>query len=383
MRQKHLLVGFIFESLILSGLALAQDDPAMNPFFQPNETTIYYGSSDVNGDGQINVDDYSAMQSGTQNDMADIDGNGTPSTDNDLFILNQYLQGTRDYLPGHWNSLQTVGERESWLEAMLAIDPTDEIPYQTGVFISGDYRSVTEMNFAGRIDPADPNIPYGSEIINFARFNMPVYGVSIINPSTHWGNGMDAILTGENPLEWDSWSFVEPQLDDINVQPGSQSIPHNVLVGIDFLGGFQSNGNRINMPLVAFQIDENGPPSPYEVQGIYPNPDLITTRPSVAISNETQNRPLQLLLLQNYPNPFNPTTTIKYGLPERSDVTFIIHDLRGREIFSTEVRDKEAGWYELMWSGQDNYGSTVASGIYLTRMQAGSYSKVIKMLYLK
>ncbi len=89
------------------------------------------------------------------------------------------------------------------------------------------------------------------------------------------------------------------------------------------------------------------------------------------------------VLEQNYPNPFNPTTTIKYGLPESSDVTLLIYDIRGREIFSRKVHDQKAGWYELMWSGQDSYGNPVASGIYLTRMQAGSYTQVIKMLYLK
>ena len=89
------------------------------------------------------------------------------------------------------------------------------------------------------------------------------------------------------------------------------------------------------------------------------------------------------VLEQNYPNPFNPTTTIKYGLPEMSDVTLLIYDIRGREIFSREVHDQNAGWYELMWNGRDSHGSPIASGIYLTRMQAGSYTKVIKMLYLK
>ncbi len=362
---------------------MAQDDPAMNPFFQPNETTLYYGSGDVNADGQINVDDYNAMQSGTQNDMADIDGNGTPSTSNDLSILNQYLQGTRDYLPGHWNYLQTQAERESWLEAMLAIDPTDEIPYQTGVFISGDYRSVTELNFAGRIDPADPNLPYSDSIITFAKFNMPIYGVVVSSQSTNWAHGMNAILIGENPLNFEDWCPVEPQLDDINVQPGSQSIPHNTLFGISTLAGFHENGNRINISLVAFQVDANGLPSLYPVEGISPNPDLITTRPSVAISDETQNRPLQYRLIQNYPNPFNPSTTIHYEIPAESVVVLTVYDIQGRQIKTLISEEKPAGRYVIQWDGSYDNDAQVNTGVYFARLIAGKYSSVVKMVYLR
>jgi len=362
---------------------MAQVDPAMNPFFQPNETTIYYGSGDVNADGQINVDDYTTMQSGVQNDMADIDGNGTPSTANDLSILNQYLQGSRDYLPGHWNYLQTVAERESWLEAMLAIDPTDEIPYQTGVFISGDYRSVTELNFAGRIDPADPNIPYSDSIITFGKFNMPIYGVVVGSQSTNWAHGMNAILIGENPLNFEDWCPVEPQLDDINVQPGSQSIPHNMLFMISALAGFHENGNRINISLVAFQIDENGLPSLYPVEGVSPNPDLITTRPSVAIRIDAHSLPSQYHLFQNFPNPFNPSTKIHYDIPAESMVAITVYDVQGRQIKTLVNEEKPAGSYAVRWDGSDHSGVQVGTGVYLARLTGDHYSSVVKMVYLR
>jgi len=93
--------------------------------------------------------------------------------------------------------------------------------------------------------------------------------------------------------------------------------------------------------------------------------------------------PESFVLEQNYPNPFNPTTTIKYGIPESSDVTILIYDVRGREILTRNISKQDAGWYELVWNGRDNHGLPVASGLYLTRLQAGSYSKTIRMLYLK
>ncbi|NQV50222.1 MAG: T9SS type A sorting domain-containing protein [Candidatus Marinimicrobia bacterium] len=382
MRRLNKYVRMAGAGFLLASVSLAQStDPAMNPFFQPNTTTLYYGSGDVNGDGQINADDYTAMQSGVQNDMADVDGNGTPSTANDLSILNQYLQGTRNYLPGHWNILQTSSEREAWLAAMLVIDPTSEFPYITGEFVSGDYSNVTELNFAGRINPDDPNIPYDPGIISFARFNIPLYGVSVIRPSTGWGHGMNGILTGEDPLNFEDWSPVEPQLDDINVQPGSQSIPRDTYFLISALAGFQENGNRISTPVAAFQVDETGDISLYESTS-WPNPDLLLERPAVSVDDEVEHPP-SFILIQNYPNPFNPSTTIHYDIPAESMVLLSVYDVQGRLIKTLVHEEKHTGSYHIIWDGLDSSGKLVSTGIYLAGLQAGNYSSTIKMVYLR
>jgi len=93
--------------------------------------------------------------------------------------------------------------------------------------------------------------------------------------------------------------------------------------------------------------------------------------------------PTQYMLEQNYPNPFNPTTTIRYGLPGVSNVSIVIYDIRGGAINKWQVSDQNAGRYDLVWNGIDEKGLPVSTGIYLARLQAGSYTKTIKMLYLK
>lgn len=72
-------------------------------------------------------------------------------------------------------------------------------------------------------------------------------------------------------------------------------------------------------------------------------------------------------LYQNYPNPFNPTTTIKFALPEQSQVTVTIYDVLGREVKEL-VNDKlQAGYYHFSWNA-----SQFASGIYFCRIVAQS-----------
>ncbi|MBT4359518.1 MAG: T9SS type A sorting domain-containing protein [Candidatus Marinimicrobia bacterium] len=93
--------------------------------------------------------------------------------------------------------------------------------------------------------------------------------------------------------------------------------------------------------------------------------------------------PTEYILDQNYPNPFNPSTTIKYGLPEDSNVSLVIYDVRGQVVQALESGHQSAGWYDVVWNGQTADGKTISTGIYFVRLVAGDYSQVIKMLYLK
>lgn len=93
--------------------------------------------------------------------------------------------------------------------------------------------------------------------------------------------------------------------------------------------------------------------------------------------------PNQFELSQNYPNPFNPTTTIKYQLAQNSKVTLEIYDMLGQRI-KTLVNDvQDAGYYSVSWDGSNNFGQQVSSGIYIYRLQAGSFVKTLKMNLLK
>lgn len=88
--------------------------------------------------------------------------------------------------------------------------------------------------------------------------------------------------------------------------------------------------------------------------------------------------PAEFALSQNFPNPFNPSTRIRYGLPNRSNVTLTVFNTLGQSV-STLVNDEmEAGYHEVQFDG-----SGLASGVYLYRMQAGSYVETRKLLLVR
>ena len=88
-------------------------------------------------------------------------------------------------------------------------------------------------------------------------------------------------------------------------------------------------------------------------------------------------------LYQNFPNPFNPTTTIQYSLPEAGSVKLIIFDIRGQEVTTLLNTDKPPGNYDVQWNGMDRSGNLVSTGIYFCRIEAGEFSKTIKILFLQ
>jgi hypothetical protein len=86
---------------------------------------------------------------------------------------------------------------------------------------------------------------------------------------------------------------------------------------------------------------------------------------------------------QNYPNPFNPTTTIRYDLPEESNVKLTVFDIRGQQVLTLQDNVKPPGNYEVKWNGMDQSGKQVSTGVYFCRLQAGTFSQTIKMVYLR
>ena len=88
--------------------------------------------------------------------------------------------------------------------------------------------------------------------------------------------------------------------------------------------------------------------------------------------------PLEYALEQNYPNPFNPATTIRFQLPKDGMVTLKVYDILGAEVKTLVNEEKIAGKYEVSFNA-----SSLASGVYIYRLQANEYISVKKMVMLK
>ncbi len=83
-------------------------------------------------------------------------------------------------------------------------------------------------------------------------------------------------------------------------------------------------------------------------------------------------------LEQNYPNPFNPSTKISWQSPVASHQTLKIYDLLGNEIATLVDEYREAGRYNVEFDA-----SNLASGLYIYKLTAGSFTSSKKMTVIK
>jgi hypothetical protein len=98
----------------------------------------------------------------------------------------------------------------------------------------------------------------------------------------------------------------------------------------------------------------------------------------VGLINQPEVVPGTFSLSQNYPNPFNPSTTIRYGLPQRQQVLLTLFNTLGQRVATLVREEKEAGYHEVKFDA-----TGLSSGVYFYRLQAGNYVATKKLLLLR
>jgi len=91
-----------------------------------------------------------------------------------------------------------------------------------------------------------------------------------------------------------------------------------------------------------------------------------------------QSVPLTFNLQKPYPNPFNSTTLIQYQIPKDSRIRLALYDLGGRQVDLLIEENQTAGYHSVTLSADD-----LTSGLYILRMEAGSFSATERLLLIK
>lgn len=93
-------------------------------------------------------------------------------------------------------------------------------------------------------------------------------------------------------------------------------------------------------------------------------------------------------LEQNFPNPFNPLTTVTYVLPSiegRERFAIRVYDAQGR--LAKTLMDGEWGPAPVKgtatWSGTDETGRSVSSGVYFIHLEARGYDSSVKAVLVR
>jgi hypothetical protein len=108
---------------------------------------------------------------------------------------------------------------------------------------------------------------------------------------------------------------------------------------------------------------------------------LNQSSPATAVEENNTILPIHSRLGAAYPNPFNPGVVIPFTLGAPEGATSLeVYDALGQVVRRMELGNLPAGTHQAAWDGRDGQGKALSSGVYLYRLQAGTWSATGKMV---
>ena len=291
----------------------------------------------------------------------------TGITDAETSVLTSVIDDPA--IPG--NKLISINElngdsKESWRSDWNITDPTKGI---TCVF---RVRPSDEMIAATKTDDNDYTYWYLSMRDGVSRLDL-----HLDSPDTLYADQADASISVPNPTDWHIYRYT--------LQNGTAKlyIDENPTPVLDVVAGNSSNnymkfgetstGGLCGSYFDWIVWDVNGAYAPGDGESL---PESLTGLTSV--DEYIPEMPVQFTLLQNYPNPFNPSTQISFSLVKSEYTTLVVYNTIGQEVSRLVNEELSSGTYKVNFNAKD-----LPSGIYLYRLNSGSFTQTKKMMLIK
>ncbi len=209
------------------------------------------------------------------------------------------------------------------------------------------------------LEPSTPVLfPNPPEVGGFAlyRFLLTNHG-RMPSPSTRWR------MRGDNQLlaEGDTTVAAQSSLMVQRYLPTTLSLgPHTLRVTVDTLAQ-------------AVETDESNNAANRAIE-VVPNDDPTGTPDTL---------PLAFALTAGFPNPSPGRVAFGLELPREAAVRLTVHDVQGRQVWTSPARTYQGGRWTLGWTGVREDGSRAAPGLYLVRIRAGSQQWVRRVALVR
>ncbi|MBO6571526.1 MAG: T9SS type A sorting domain-containing protein [Balneola sp.] len=253
------------------------------------------------------------------------------------------------------NEAALPGQQSLTVEWMVRADKSVSGPNRYTVFVDADNAEAKQANRSISIpDLIAPSAPSNlSSMISPENEN---------NITLNWSLNSETDLAGYL-VYYGSESGV---YDGVDANEGESPITISTFDEFE-LSGLPDGGSQYFFVVKAFDLSGNLSEASNE------SSTTITTD----IFDEAET-PEQYFIEQNYPNPFNPSTSITYKVPETANVTITLYDMLGRKLSTLVNERKTAGSYQITLDM-----SSYSSGIYLYRMQSGTFVKTRRLTLIK
>jgi hypothetical protein len=205
--------------------------------------------------------------------------------------------------------------------------------------------------------------------------------------TVRYGSTNRLYLNGGNDNHWLQVSLQGTASDRLGIGARVKAVAGDLVQWRDMGGGHW--GNCFNAPYVQLGLGNHTVVDSIYVMWLSGQVDILTNVPvdqqititegSTSVNNLRQGLvPTSIGLEPPYPNPFNPKTTISYSLPMSGIIDLIVFDITGRKVMTLANGFRQVGEYRMVFDG-----SSLTSGIYFCKLQAGKFTAVNKMVLLK
>lgn len=186
------------------------------------------------------------------------------------------------------------------------------------------------------------------------------------------------------------WVLYGPDSTEIVAVPANDegaatevTLPASVVDGLLVAAGVadDASADLLWNVRVSDGVDTLAVSSDYDIDSntFTPTYRAITLTNSASVNNEVvAGLPEKFDLKPNYPNPFNPSTRISFDLPESAEVRLTVFDVLGRQVATLVNQPMKAGSHTVNFDAQ-----RLASGVYIYRLEAGSFSMTRNMMLIK
>jgi hypothetical protein len=303
----------------------------------------------------LNAEHSSTPEKNTAGETPEFGGLPVVTYQGGTYILSQPDMAAPPFPPGTWAWVATVPaiQQDTYIAAVptaadsLGLDPNHTVLVITAHTTTPSIWYISEPDSGYSVDNIAPTVPTGFTV---------AYNTGVGNQLS-WDPCPDADFQYFRVYRSTDPEFVPTPADSVHSTIGTNWTDpdydgwnvHYKITALDYVG------------------NESDPASSGTVTAV--------TEPVI---------PQTYTVYQNVPNPFNPATVIHYDVPVgQGKVTIRIYDVSGRLVRTLLDDPQSAGRKTIIWTGRDDEGQSVASGVYFYRMTASGFEKTRKMVLLR
>ena len=322
----------------------------------------------------------------------DAAGNYGPRSDNQALATNYWLADVSDGVYGNYDGLVTLadvtvlgssyglGYGDGGYMDEMDVGPSDDssgtgIP-DTDLEVDFEDLMILSLNY-GVVAPR-PIVPEGTVHVHleWRRTAGDRYLLVLVEPCQSlkgmriWSETADGL-----PVTVEMGPLLGEQVGPVFLENIESS---GLDTGFALLGeGLTIQGSGELLSVALSEAAELDPPSLYARSGL--NRALEIQMEATGVDE----LPRRFGLTRNFPNPFNPKTEFRLELPEAELVRAEIFSADGRRVALIHEGRMPAGFHRIVWTGRDDAGEGLSSGIYYLRLEAGPHLEMRKLVLLK